>query len=142
MSKIDEIEVMVRALGIPYSRREGNLILTVEEPGYGRIGVVISYDEESDMVRIAVPLDVEPYQEALQWFLAENFTSTSYKYAIDYDGFIAVVYDLPSRCIRSARDIREAVLEVLEGAKRVLERTEEEKEGTSGTEEQGTAKSE
>jgi hypothetical protein len=126
VSRIDELEVMVRALGLPYSKREGALLITMQVEGYGEVGVVVSYDEESDRVRIAVPLDVEPYHEALTWFLSENFTSTTYKYAIDYDGFVAVVYDVPSRCVRSARDLREAILEVVEGAKRVLERVEEE----------------
>ncbi len=132
MSRIDELEVLVRALGLPYTRREGNLIVSIEDRRYGTINVVVMYDEESDTVRIASPLDVEPYTEALQWFLSENFTSTTYKYALDYEGFIAVVYDMPSRCVRTARDLREAVFEVVEGARRVLERVEEARSGREG----------
>ena len=125
MARIEELEVLVRALGLPYTRREGSLIVSVEDAKHGTLNVVVMYDEESDTVRLASPLDVEPYREALQWFLSENFTSTTYKYALDYDGFVAVVYDLPSKCVRTAKDLREAILEVVEGAKRVLERVEE-----------------
>ncbi len=124
MSKLADLEVMVRALGLPYQKKDGNILLSVKDKKYGEIGVVVSYDENTNSVRITAPLDVEPYHEALSWFLSENFTNTTYKYAIDYDGFVAVVYDLPANCIKSARDLREAIVEVVEGAKKVLERTE------------------
>ncbi|KSW11448.1 hypothetical protein CF15_00910 [Pyrodictium occultum] len=61
--------------------------------------------------------------------LEENFTSTTYKYALDYEGFITVVYDLPGDYVDNARKLREAILYVVEGARRVLERTREEPGG-------------
>ncbi len=125
MSQIDEVEVLVRALGLPFRRQEGSLILSYQDPKHGEIGVVISYEESSDTLRIVVPLDVEPYPEALRLLLEENFSSTTYKYALDYEGFIAVVYDLPRRCVKTARDLREAIVEAVAGARRILERSEE-----------------
>ena len=126
---LDELEVLVRALGLVYARQRDAILVEVEEGGR-RIGIAITYDEISDTVRVAAPLDVEPLPGALSWFLEESFKSTTYKYTIDYDGFVAVVYDLPRRCVRTARDLREAILHVVEGAKRVLERVVE--EGKSG----------
>ena len=126
---LDELEVLVRALGLVYARSGDTILVEIEEEGR-RIGIAITYDNISDTVRIAAPLDVEPLKEALEWFLEENFKSTTYKYSIDYEGFVAVVYDLPRRCVRTARDLREAILHVVEGAKRVLERTVEEEEGS------------
>ena len=128
---LDELEVLVRALGLVYARRGDAILVEIEEEGR-RIGIAITYDSISDTVRIAAPLDVEPLKEALEWFLEENFKSTTYKYSIDYEGFVAVIYDLPRRCVRTARDLREAILHVVEGAKRVLERTVEEEEGSRG----------
>ncbi len=122
---LDELEVLVRALGLVYARQRDAILVEVEEGGE-RIGIAITYDEISDTVRVAAPLDVEPLPEALSWFLEESFKSTTYKYTIDYEGFVAVVYDLPRRCIRTARDLREAILHVVQGAKRVLERVERE----------------
>lgn len=120
---LDELEVLVRALGLVYARQRDAILVEVEEGGE-RIGIAITYDEISDTVRVAAPLDVEPLPEALSWFLEESFKSTTYKYTIDYEGFVAVVYDLPRRCLRTARDLREAILHVVQGAKRVLERVE------------------
>ncbi len=125
---LDELEVLVRALGLVYVRQRDAILVEVEEEGR-RIGIAITYDEVSDAVRIAAPLDVEPLPEALGWYLEENFRSTTYKYTIDYEGFVTVVYDLPRRCIRTARDLREALVQVVAGAKRVLERVVEEEGG-------------
>ncbi len=120
---LDEIEVLVRALGFLYERRENAILLEVEEEGK-KVGIAITYDEVSGTVRVAAPLDVEPLPEALSWYLEENFTSTTYKYTIDTEGFVTVVYDLPRKCLRTARELREAITHVVTGALRVLERVE------------------
>jgi len=123
---IDELEVLVRALGLPYQKRENAILTSYKTETGEEIGIVISLEQETESVRVAAPLDVEPLPQALSWFLEENFTSTTYKYTIDTEGFITVVYDLPAKCIRTARDLREAIVEVIEGAKKVLERVEKE----------------
>jgi len=120
---LDEIEVLVRALGLLYERRGDAILVEVEEEGR-RVGIAITYDEVSDSIRVAAPLDVEPLPQALSWYLEENFSSTTYKYTIDTEGFVTVVYDLPRRCVRTARDLREAIMHVVTGALRVLERVE------------------
>ncbi|AEM39248.1 hypothetical protein Pyrfu_1390 [Pyrolobus fumarii 1A] len=130
---LDELEVLVRALGLVYARQRDAILVEIEEDGE-RIGIAITYDEVSDTVRVAAPLDVEPLPEALSWYLEENFKSTTYKYALDYDGFVTVVYDLPRRYIRTARDLREAIVSVVSGAKRVLERVERREETEEGGE--------
>ena len=128
MSKLDELEMLIRAIGLNYRKHGDSILVEYVDRKYGNIGIVVQYDEASDTVRIAAPLDVEPYEEALRLLLEENFSSQTYKYAIDYEGFITIVYDLPRKCIRTARDLREAIIEVIEGAKKVLERSEEPKE--------------
>ncbi len=124
VSSLSELEVLVRAIGLSYRRRENNLLLEYDDKRFGRIGLVITLIPETRSVRIAAPLDVEPLDEALSWFLRTNFESYGYKYTIDYEGFITVVYDLPARCVNTVSELRDAVLEVIEGARRVLERTE------------------
>ncbi len=124
VSSLSELEVLVKALGLPYRRERDAILVEYEDKKYGRIGLVIMLVREADVVRVAAPLDVEPLDEALSWFLRSNFENYSYKYTIDYDGFITVVYDLPRTCVNTVSSLREAVLEVVEGAKRVLERTE------------------
>ena len=124
VTSFSELEVLVRALGLPYQKREQNLLLEYRDEKYGRIGLVVSYLHEANTIRFAAPLDVEPLEQALQWFLRSSFESYSYKYTVDYEGFITVVYDLPRKCVNTVADVREAILEVLEGARKVLERTE------------------
>ena len=119
-----ELEILVKALGLPYTRKENNLLLEYYDEKHGKIGLVVSYIAETNTIRIAAPLDVEPLEEALSWFLRTNFENYSYKYTIDYEGFITVVYDLPKKCVNSVADLKEAILEVVDGARKVLERTE------------------
>lgn len=126
---MSDLEVYVRALGLSYSRVEGSLVLEYTAREGERIGVVVSYEGDTGVVRVAAPLDVEPTREGLRVLLEENFTSTTYKYALDYEGFITVVYDLPGDYVDNARKLREAILYVVEGARRVLERTREEPGG-------------
>jgi hypothetical protein len=128
VNNLSDLESMIRALGLTYRRVEGSLVAEYEDKRFGRLGLVFSFDQDTKTVRIAIPLDVEPYEEALGQLLRENFTSTTYKYALDYDGFITVVYDVPADCIDNALQLRELVLYALDGARRILERTEEEQE--------------
>ena len=94
------------------------------------------YDRDTGVLRVAAPLDVEPTREGLRILLEENFTSATYKYALDYEGFITVVYDLPGEYVDNARKLREAILYVVDGARRVLERTRVEEETESREEEE------
>jgi hypothetical protein len=126
VSDLSELEAMIRALGLSYRRVEGALVAEYEDPRHGRLGIVFSLEQDTKTLRIAIPLDVEPYREALPEILRENFTSTTYKYALDYEGFLTVVYDVPSTCIDNALQLRELVLYALDGARRILERVEEE----------------
>jgi len=126
VSDLSELEAMIRALGLTYRKVEGALVAEYEDAKHGRLGIVFSVERETETLRIAIPLDVEPYEEALREVLRENFTSTTYKYALDYDGFLTVVYDVPANCIDNALQLRELVLYALDGARRVLERVEEE----------------
>ncbi|MET1102033.1 MAG: hypothetical protein ABWW69_06135, partial [Pyrodictiaceae archaeon] len=123
VSRLEDIEVFLRSLGLDYERRENALLVQYPDEKYGRLGVVIMIFEEAGILRVSVPLDVEPLEEALSWFLQMNFESPSFKYSIDYEGFITVVYDLPMDCISKARDLRDAILYVIDGARKVLERT-------------------
>ena len=110
VSDLSELESMIRALGLAYRRMEGMLVAEYEDPRHGRLGIVFSVEQDTKTLRIAIPLDVEPYQEALGSILRENFTSTTYKYALDYDGFLTVVYDVPAECVDNALQLRELVL--------------------------------
>ncbi len=125
VSDLSELESMIRALGLAYRRMEGMLVAEYEDPRHGRLGIVFSVEQDTKTLRIAIPLDVEPYQEALGSILRENFTSTTYKYALDYDGFLTVVYDVPAECVDNALQLRELVLYALDGARRILSRVEE-----------------
>ncbi len=125
VSDLSELESMIRALGLTYRRMEGMLLAEYEDPKHGKLGVVFSVEQDTKTLRIAIPLDVEPYQEALGNILRENFTSTTYKYALDYDGFLTVVYDVPAECVDNALQLRELVLYALDGARRILSRVEE-----------------
>jgi len=127
VSDLSELEAMIRAMGLSYRRIEGSLVAEYEDPRHGRLGIVFSLEQDTKTLRIAIPLDVEPYKEALSEILRENFTSTTYKYALDYEGFLTVVYDVPANCIDNALQLRELVLYALDGARRILERVEEEK---------------
>ena len=125
VSDLSELESMIRALGLTYRRMEGMLVAEYEDPKHGRLGIVFSIEQDTKTLRIAIPLDVEPYREALGSILRENFTSTTYKYALDYDGFLTVVYDVPAECVDNALQLRELVLYALDGARRILSRVEE-----------------
>lgn len=125
VSSLEGLEAFLRVLGLRYTRRGGSLLVEYEHPSLGRVGIVVELDQASSTVRLAAPTDVEPFQEALGWFLEENFSSQSYKYAMDLEGFIVVVYDLPASCVESARVLREALIEVVKGYERLMERVEE-----------------
>ena len=125
VSSLEGLEAFLRVLGLNYVRKGSSLLVEYEHPRLGRIGVVAELDQASSTVRLAAPTNVEPFQEALSWFLEENFTSLGYKYALDLEGFIVVVYDLPATCIVNARALREALVEVVKGYERLMERVEE-----------------
>ncbi len=125
VSSLEGLEAFLRVLGLNYARKGGSLLVEYEHPRLGRIGIVVELDQAASTVRLAAPTDVEPFQEALGWFLEENFSSPSYKYAMDLEGFIVVVYDLPAACIENARALREALVEVVKGYERLMERVEE-----------------
>jgi hypothetical protein len=136
VSDISDVEVYVRALGLPYSRAHGSIVVEHRDRRGEPIGIAIMYDRDTGVLRVAAPLDVEPTREGLRILLEENFTSTTYKYALDYEGFITVVYDLPGEYVDNARKLREAILYVVDGARRVLERTRVEEETESREEEE------
>ncbi|KSW11447.1 hypothetical protein CF15_00905 [Pyrodictium occultum] len=60
---MSDLEVYVRALGLSYSRVEGSLVLEYTAREGERIGVVVSYEGDTGVVRVAAPLDVEPTRE-------------------------------------------------------------------------------
>ncbi|MET1128782.1 MAG: hypothetical protein ABWW70_05650 [Thermoproteota archaeon] len=133
VSSLYELENMLKAAGVEYRRVGEGLLVEYDDAEYGKIGMSISVLEEEAVVRIAVPTDAEPTKSGLRTLMHENFVSARYKYALDYEGFIAVVVDVPSSCIRSARELKEAMASALEGARRLLERVEErESESTEG----------
>ncbi len=123
VSTLSELANLLRLLRLEYRRMGESLVASYEDEKHGSIGLVFSLERDTNTLRVAVPLDVEPTEQGLRILLEENFTSTTYKYAIDYEGFIAVVYDVPAGCVNDVRSLREIVLHVVEGARRVLERT-------------------
>ena len=137
VSSISDVEVYVRALGLPYRRVHGNIVVEYKDRRGETIGLAIIYDRDTGMLRVTAPLDVEPTREGLRILLEENFTSMTYKYALDYEGFITVVYDLPGEYVDNARRLKEAILYVIDGVRRILERTRVEKEAETETMEEG-----
>ncbi|ABM80438.1 hypothetical protein [Hyperthermus butylicus] len=127
VSDLSELETMVRLLRLPYRRMGDSVVASFSDEKYGEIGLVYTLDRDTGSLRVAAPLDVEPTSEGLRVILEENFTSTTYKYALDYEGFITVVYDVQADCVRDVRKLREITLYVVEGAKRILERSRPEK---------------
>jgi hypothetical protein len=129
VSTLSEVEGMLRLLKLPYRRVGESLVASFEDKKYGSIGLVFTVEREAGTLRVVAPLDVEPTEQGLRVLLEENFTSPTYKYAIDYEGFITVVYDLPAECVRDVKQLREAILYVVDGARRVLERSVRSGEG-------------
>lgn len=124
VSGIEGLEAFLRVLGLGYVRRGDSLLVEVEDRRLGGVGVVVSFDPDTGFVRVAVPTDVEPTEGGLWWLLRENFSVTTYKYGLDYDGFIVVLVDVPGEAVGSARDLRRLVAEAVEGYRRLMERVE------------------
>jgi len=125
VSDLGGLEALVRALGLRVRRLEDSLLVEAEARGLGTVGIVVTYDVNTGFVRVAVPTDVEPTEEGLRWLLGENFRVTSYKYGIDYEGFIVVIVDVPGEAVENARILRRLITEVLEGARRLMEKVPE-----------------
>lgn len=124
VDSIESLESLVRVIGLPYARKGDTLLLEYEHKELGRVGLVIQYDGPTGSIRVSIPTDIEPTSEGLDWLLRSNFSSLGYKYAIDYEGFIAVLQDYPRECIRDARSLKEALLNIVEGYRRLLEHVE------------------
>lgn len=136
VTSLDGLEAFIRVIGLPYVRRGDTLLAEYEDPRAGRIGIVVTLEQEG-YVRVAVPTDVEPTEEGLRWLLSENFLNAGYKYALDYDGFIVVLYEAPAGCVENAGRLREAIAAVVEGYRRLMERVEK----PAGEEEAGEEES-
>ena len=137
VSGVEGLEAFLRVIGLSYVRRENSLVAEYRHPRLGSVGIVVSFEQDTGTVRVAVPTDVEPTREGLLWLLQENFSSTSYKYAVDYEGFITIVYDVPSACVDNARRLRELITETIHGYERLMERVKPVHEGEEGGEPQG-----
>ncbi|RUM46804.1 MAG: hypothetical protein DSY37_04405 [Hyperthermus sp.] len=124
MSLIDYLEEHLRSIGLKVERRGDVLFVRYKRKGWGRIGIAILYDHESDMVRVAVPTDYEPTREGLAWLLQANFSHIGYKYGVDYDGYIMVAVDLPADCARERDMLRKALMDVIEGYVALRDRIE------------------
>jgi hypothetical protein len=122
VNSIEGLEAFIRVIGLAYTKRGDVLIVEYEHKEMGKIGLVIQYEGSTKTVRVSIPTDIEPTTEGTTWLLHENFSNSNYKYAIDYDGFIVVLQDYPSDCIGNARSLKEAILNVVEGYKRLMER--------------------
>ncbi len=130
VSGLEGLQALVRVIGLPHARRGDNIIVEYEVAGE-RVSIVLGF-EEPGYVRAVIPTDVEPTEEGLRWLLAENFSSTGYSYALDYDGFIAVVAVEPGRCVENARHLREMLAALVEGYRRLMERVRVEGESGAG----------
>jgi len=119
---VEDYESMLRAMGIRCRRLGDSLVFHVEDRELGEVGLALTVFPEAGVVRVAAPLDVEPTEEGLPWYLEENFSSPTYKYALDPEGFVTVVYDAPAEWLRTARELREAILYVVEGVRRLMRR--------------------
>ncbi|NOZ88776.1 MAG: hypothetical protein GXO15_02500 [Crenarchaeota archaeon] len=128
VSTLEGLEALLRVIGLPYAKRGDSLIAEYEAAGE-KMGIVITLDQVSGVVRAVAPTDVEPTEEGLRWLLSENFSSTGYHYALDYEGFIAVVSEQPARCVENARHLREMLASLVEGYRKLMERVEKPEEG-------------
>ncbi len=126
VNSIEGLEAFVRIMGLTYAKRGDVLIVEYEHQEIGKIGLVVQYDSSTKTVRVSIPTDIEPTTEGTTWLLHENFSNFNYKYAIDYDGFIVVLQDNPGVCIGNARNLKETILNVIEGYKRLIERVKTE----------------
>ncbi len=125
VKNLSELEALIRTLGRSYTKYE-NSILTKVKIADEEIGIVLTLNNETGTLRIAIPLDIEPLEKALAILLHENFISTMYKIGIDYEGYLVVLNDLPSRCINTVKDLKEVLLNTIEGAKSLLKRSRSE----------------
>lgn len=132
MSSLEGLEAFVRVLGLPYRRHGDSIVVEFEDPRLGSVGIVVFYEGDTGVVRIVVPTDVEPTPGGLRWLLEENFRTTTYKYGLDYEGFVAVIVDLPAEAVENARSLRRGLAEAVEGVRRLMERVEEAEEAGEG----------
>jgi len=126
VKSISDLEALIRALGSSYTKRENNILTRIAIAKGEEIGVVLTLDNKANVLRVAIPLDVEPFEKALNVLLHENFVSTTYKIGIDYEGYLVIINDLPSRCINTVKDLKEVLLNTIEGARSILKRSEHE----------------
>jgi len=129
VSSREGLEAFIRVLGLPYRRLGGDYVVEVERQGLGRVGLVVSLQEDVGFVRVAVPTEVEPTEEGLRWLLSENFRAATYKYGLDYEGFVVVLVDAPAEAVGNARALRRLMAEAVEGYRRLMERTVPGEEG-------------
>ncbi len=122
MPSLEDYEAMLRAMGLRCRRLGDSLVFQVRDRELGEVGLALTLYPEAGVLRVAAPLDVEPTEEGLPWYLEENFSSPTYKYALDPDGFVAVVYDVPSDWASSVRELRSVILYVVEGVRRLMRR--------------------
>lgn len=133
VSSREGLEAFLRVLGLPYRRLGGDYVVEVAGGrGLGRVGLVVSLQEDVGFVRVAVPTEVEPTEEGLRWLLSENFRAATYKYGLDYEGFVVVVVDAPAEAVGNARALRRLMAEAVEGYRRLVERTVREEEREEG----------
>ncbi len=96
-----KIQSWLRKEGIP-TKLSGNMLLAEHVEEDLRIPIVVEGEIETGMLRVAVPTNLRVRgEEALEKILIDNFMRWGPKVCIDTEGFIAVVFDVPIRCVEA-----------------------------------------
>ncbi len=110
-----KLQCWFRSEGIATKLEESYLLVDYKYKG-SSVPLVIEVDEETGYARVSIPTNyiVENSSQAYR-LLEENFLKWGVKYAVDTEGYIVLLIELPLECINAVgiRVFRERVIDFL-----------------------------